>query len=137
MALEQWSAENGGDTVEAPGVILDDENAVAPDVVWISEARLPVILGEDGKLHGAPDLAVEVLSPGPRNVRRDRDLKRRLYSAWGVREYWIADWQAKTLEVYRREGAALKLMATLYATDELTSPLLPDFKVSVARLFPG
>jgi len=135
-ALDQWSAEYGGDTVEAPGVIFDDENAVAPDVVWVSAERLVLILDDDGKLHGAPDLAVEVLSPGPRNVRRDREAKRRLYSMWGVLEYWIADWQAKSLEVYRREGATLKLFATLYASDELTSPLLPDFKILVAQLFP-
>jgi Uma2 family endonuclease len=54
-----------------------------------------------------------------------------------VREYWIADWQERTLAVYRRENTVLKLAATLYPADELTSPLLPGFNVKVARLFPG
>jgi len=54
-----------------------------------------------------------------------------------VREYWIADWQDKTVQVYRRERAALQLIATLLADDELASPLLPGFSVRVARLFPG
>jgi Uma2 family endonuclease len=137
--LKLWMRERGaGEVRSAPGVIFDDENAVAPDVVWVSAERLLIILNpDDGKLHGAPDLAVKVLSPGARNARRDRDLKRRLYSAWGVREYWLADWQTRTLEVFRREGATLRLVATLYAVDELTSPLLPDFKTPVARLFPG
>lgn len=134
-ALDQWSVEHGGDTVEAPGVIFDDENAVAPDVVWVSAERLALVLGEDGKLHAAPDLAVEVLSPGSTNTRRDREAKLRLYSVRGVREYWIADWQAKSLEVYRREGAMLRLVATLFPEDELTSPLLPGFSLLVARLF--
>jgi Uma2 family endonuclease len=137
-ALDQWSAETGhGDTVEAPGVIFDDENAVAPDVVWVSRERLPSVLGEDGKLHDVPDLAVEVLSPGATNIRRDREAKLRLYSVRGVREYWIADWQTKSVQVYRREKAALKLVATLHVEDELTSALLPGFTVSVTRLFPG
>lgn len=136
--LTAWvRAGGGGRVIPAPGVILDPENAVAPDIVWVSAERAPHVIGEDGKLHESPDLVVEVLSPGTANTRRDREAKLRLYSVWGVREYWIADWQAKSLQVYRREGAALKLAATLYAGDELTSRLLPGFKVPVARLFPA
>jgi Uma2 family endonuclease len=138
VELMLWIRKSGnGKVVLAPGVIFDAENAVAPDVVWVSSERLSLILGEDGKLHNAPDLAVEVLSPGDRNERRDREAKLKLYSVRGVREYWIADWRAKSVEVYRRDNAALKLSAKLYAEDELTSPLLPGFNVKVARLFPG
>lgn len=138
MQLNLWIAEGGnGQVASAPGVVFDEENAVAPDVAWVSNERLELVLGEDGKLHEAPDLAVEVLSPGSRNERRDREAKLRLYSVHGVREYWIADWHARTIEVYRRENAALRLAATLYAEDELTSPLLSGFKAAVGQLFPG
>lgn len=138
IELALWARASGsGKVVQAPGVIFDEENAVAPDVVWVSAERLKVVLGEDGKLHDAPDLVVEVLSPGTLNTRRDREAKLRLYSTRGVREYWIADWQAKSLQVFRREQAVLKLSVTLLAEDELASPLLPGFKVQVARLFPG
>ncbi len=134
--LINWSDQGGGGAVfPAPGVIFDDENAVAPDVVWVSAERLPFLEGEDGKLHDAPDLAVEVLSPGSTNSRRDREVKLRLYSVRGVREYWIIDWPAKSLQVYRHDSAALKLTATLLAGDELSSPLLPGFSLPVARLF--
>ncbi|MEK7310673.1 MAG: Uma2 family endonuclease [Chloroflexota bacterium] len=135
--LDNWAREHdNGEASQAPGLLFDDENAVAPDVVWVSGDRLSVVLGEDGKLHESPDLAVEVLSPGTKNERRDRESKLRLYSQRGVREYWIVEWRTKRLEVYRREQAALKLVATLLAEDELTSPLLPAFKVPMARLFP-
>lgn len=138
MQLNLWIEKGGsGQVVSVPGVIFDEENAVAPDAVWVSNERLELVLGEDGKLHDAPDLAVEVLSPGGKNERRDREAKLRLYSVRGVREYWIADWQAKTIEVYRRENAALKLAAKLYAEDDLTSPFLLGFKVVVGRLFPS
>ena len=79
--------------------------------------------------------AVEILSPGAANERRDREAKLKLYSRRGVLEYWIVDWQARQVEVYRREELALRLVATLYATDTLASPLLPGFACEVATLF--
>ena len=136
--LNQWSdAGSGGMAVAAPGIIFDVENAVAPDVVWVSRERMPLIVGDDGKLHDAPELVVEVLSPGAHNTRRDREAKLRLYSIRGVREYWIVDWQARSLQIYRREDAALRPAATLFAEDELASPLLPGFAIRLARLFPA
>jgi Uma2 family endonuclease len=136
--LTAWSRTQAtGRGVPAPGVIFDPQNAVASDVVWVSTERLEHVLGDDGKLHDAPDLVVEVLSPGPANTRRDREAKLRLYSVRGVREYWIADWNEKRLQVYRYDAGALKLVATLLEGDELESPLLPGFKVMVGRLFPG
>ncbi|MEP7199459.1 MAG: Uma2 family endonuclease, partial [Chloroflexota bacterium] len=67
--------------------------------------------------------------------RRDRETKLKLYSQRGAREYWIADWRAKQVEVYRRKRAQLALVVTLLAEDEITSPLLPGFACAVARLF--
>src|SRR5579871_3578057 len=66
--LDQWSQENGAGRVTiAPGVIFDAENDVAPDVVWVSGARLAGALDTAGHLHAAPELVVEVLSPGAHN----------------------------------------------------------------------
>jgi len=133
--LGNWSEESGGgETLAAPGVIFAEDQAVAPDLVWISRERFSHVIGDDGKLHAAPDLVVEVLSPGRANEERDRELKLRLYSREGVREYWIVDWQASVVQVYRRENAALALVATLHAEDQLTSPLLPGFACSVSTL---
>jgi len=73
--------------------------------------------------------------PGGTNERRDREVKLKLYSRRGVLEYWIVDWRTQQIEVYRREQRALSLVATLYPTDTLTSPLLPGFTCEVATLF--
>ena len=78
---------------------------------------------------------VEVLSAGAENERRDREAKLKLYESRGVREYWIVDWRLQQVEVYRREQALLRLAATLFAEDELATPLLPGFTCPVARLF--
>jgi Uma2 family endonuclease len=134
--LNQWSRETGlGRAISAPGLVYADNLAVAPDVVWISRARFAVIVGDDGKLHGSPELVVEVLSPGKANAERDRETKLALYSRYGVHEYWIVDWQAMTLDVYRREEDALKLVQSLQTGDALTSPLLPGFSCIIGRFF--
>lgn len=136
FALKEWSPANTiGRPIFGPGVIFDTENAVIPDVIWISTDRLASLMDEAGHLTGAPELVIEVLSSGSENERRDRELKRKLYTLRGVQEYWIADWRLRQLEVYRRERGQLRLQATLLADDELTSPLLEGFNCPVARLF--
>ncbi|MFN7944853.1 MAG: Uma2 family endonuclease [Blastocatellia bacterium] len=134
-ALQNWNRQTGlGVANNAPGVIFADDDDVAPDVVWVSQEKLGSILGEDGKLHAAPELVIEVVSPGWDNQQRDRQTKLKLYSRRGVQEYWIVDWQQQTVEVYRRSGFRLKLIGTMLRNDKLTSPLLPGFSLPVAEL---
>ena len=106
-----------------------------PHLVWVRRDRLATVLDDDGKLYAAPDLIVEVLSPGTTNERRDREAKLKLYSSCGVQEYWIVSWQQRQIEVYRREQVTLRLVATLYEQDELASPLLSGFSCRVEQLF--
>lgn len=135
-ALTAWSNQTkNGDVNFAPGIIFADDDDVVPDITWISHARLTQSLGDDGKLHAAPELVIEVLSPGSQNERRDREAKLKLYSRRGVQEYWIADWMKRQIEVYRREDLALQLIATLLPADTLSSPLLPGFACPLAKLF--
>ncbi|CBN55348.1 MULTISPECIES: Uma2 family endonuclease [Kamptonema] len=136
VELTNWSRQTGlGEAVQAPGIIFTDGDNVIPDVVWVSNERLPEILDESGHLRGAPELVVEVMSPGEENEKRERQSKLKLYSVQGVREYWIFDRIQQKVEVYRRENGVLKLAMTLFKEDNLTSPLLPGFSVSVAVLF--
>ena len=136
--LEVWSQQTkAGEANFAPGLIFADDEDVAPDVTWISRERRITALHEDGKLHTAPELVVEVLSPGVINERRDREFKLRLYSRRGVEEYWVVSWQERRIEIYRREKAMLKLDKTLYENDLLQSPLLPGFSCQVSEVFAG
>jgi Uma2 family endonuclease len=133
--LNNWGLpRRTGMAFSALGVIFSEEDDVAPDVAWISMERLAAIL-DRGKLRAAPDLVAEILSPGSRQIRRDREAKRKLYGHYGVREYWIVDWPRRTIEVHRREGEGLALVATLGVDDTLTSPLLPGFALPLADLF--
>jgi Uma2 family endonuclease len=136
--LKKWSDQSLlGQVIFAPGLIFADDDDVVPDVAWLSHASLAAALGEDGKLHSAPDLIVEVLSPGLANRRRDREAKHKLYSRRGVAEYWVVDWFARSVEVYRRDGAHLILSETLLEVDTLQSDLLPGFSTDVKGLFTG
>jgi Uma2 family endonuclease len=135
-ALTTWSeATRAGVALGAPGLVFSPENDVAPDLIWISRERLAAVADASGHFRQAPELVVEVLSPGRRNEQRDREVKLSLYSRQGVDEYWIVDWRAHAVEVYRRAGAALQLVATLGNGDTLTSPLLPGFSCPVAKLW--
>jgi len=138
MALENWSVQSQlGEAAVNPGLVFSEIDSVIPDVVWATYERLETMLDEAGHLVAAPELVVEVLSPGKNNERRDRQAKLKLYSSYGVLEYWIADRQQRKVEVYRRDRGILQLALSLYAEDELTSPLLPGFSVLVAQFFPS
>lgn len=135
-ALNQWSDQTKlGEATTTPGIIFSEANHVIPDVVWASYERLAVILDEAEHLTGAPELIVEVLSPGAENERRDSEVKLKLYASQGIQEYWIANRRLRQVQVYRRAGATLKLVATLMANNEITSPLLPGFVGEVGAFF--
>jgi Uma2 family endonuclease len=134
--LDTWNIQTGiGLAIPAPGLIFAPDDDVAPDLVWASRARLASIRDDRGHFRAAPELVIEVLSPGATNERRDRELKLKLYSRQGVHEYWIVDWRLHSVQVYRREQAELRLMRTLDGDDALSSPLLPGFTCPLARLW--
>ena len=109
-----------------PGVIFSDFSGVIPDLVYVSSERGKEIATGD-RITGAPELIIEVLSPGPENRRRDEHAKRQLYKKYGVKEYWIVDPQRLRVQIFRT--ARLKLIAKLGVRDGLSTPLLPGFRL--------
>lgn len=72
----------------------DEYNYVEPDIVVIcNEDKL-----DERGCHGAPDWAIEIVSPS--SVKMDRKIKLFKYRTAGVREYWIVNPEEKTVEVY-------------------------------------
>jgi Uma2 family endonuclease len=131
-----WNQATGlGRTFQAPGVIFAADEAVAPDLIWVSRERMSQILAADGKFYAAPDLMIEIVSPGKANAERDREKKLNLYGRYAVAEYWIADWQQATIDIYEYDGEQLVLLRSLTSDDTLTSRTLTGFSCPVARLF--
>ncbi|MCM2270605.1 MAG: Uma2 family endonuclease [Thermoanaerobaculia bacterium] len=82
-------------------VELAPHSVVQPDLVYVGAERAAIVKEH---VEGAPDLVVEVLSPG--SARRDLGEKLRLYAEAGVAEYWIVDPAVRTFEfLLRRDGA--------------------------------
>lgn len=80
---------HSGKVLSAPlDVFFDRENAFQPDIIFIDGDNKDLI-GEDGKIYGAPDLIIEVLSPS--SAYLDLKKKKEIYEKYGVKEYWIAD----------------------------------------------
>src|SRR5687767_12285878 len=76
-------------------VVLDSENTVQPDLMFVATANLGII--QPRAIFGAPDLLIELISPT--SVRRDRYDKKDLYARFSVKEYWIGDPANKSLEI--------------------------------------
>ena len=124
-----------GRIIPGVGVIFDDYNCVIPDLIFVTYERLRKTLA-GGRFHAAPEIVIEILSPGSSNQRRDRQIKRNLYAARGASEYWIVDPENRSVEVHRRnEADELVLEKSLLQGDELTSGLLPEFSLPVDALF--
>jgi len=94
-------------------VLLDRENVVQPDLVYIAGDR--AILLEESHINGPPDLIIEVVSPSTR--QRDLSMKRGLYARFGVPHYWVFDPEENSVLVYRREGETYREKDKLGAGD--------------------
>lgn len=113
-------------------VELDEENVFQPDVFVVLNTHSDRLL--ESHVVGAPDLVIEVLSPS--NATRDRNLKFRRYAAKDVAEVWLADPNARSIELYRRrDDGQLVLAETLGLDGTATTPLLPGLAIPVSRLF--
>ena len=112
-------------------VVLSDTDVAQPDILFVSNARSGIIT--EANIQGAPDLVVEVLSPG--TARYDRGYKRTLYGRHGVLEYWLVDPAAETVEVLTAGDAGLTLAATYRCGDVLTSSLLTGLTLDLEPVF--
>ena len=123
-----------GEVLATPGIVFDIHNGVIPDlVVVLNERRDAITAGE--RFIDAPDIVIEIVSPGTENMRRDRIMKRQVYGKFGVNEYWVVDPQTRTVEVYREQDEKLELAITLADGDELRTAVLPEFVCLVDRVF--
>lgn len=107
----------------------DFPTVLQPDLMIVCDSDS---IGEQA-VEGAPELVVEILSP--RTAGRDEHLKKKLYEAAGVSEYWI---------VYPNEGYIVRYAAEdgrfgdpehFTPPDELESRCFPGLKINVSELF--
>lgn len=97
--LGNWVVPRGGRVGTADGRFkVTPRRGRKPDAfVYLPGSRRP---GPRDKLFTLPpDIAVEVVSPSPRDAKRDRVDKANEYAVFRVRYYWIVDPWARTIEI--------------------------------------
>jgi Uma2 family endonuclease len=110
-----------GNTFIAPvDVILDEENVVQPDLVFVAAHKSRIIKRRG--IFGTPDLLVEIICPS--SVRRDRYNKKELYARFGVKEYWIGDAANRSLEVLALKRGRYELLCAAEDRGEIHSLVL-------------
>lgn len=131
--LRAYVEKNGlGVVIIAPfDVVLAEDVVLQPDVLFLSRERFHLLTEEC--LKGAPDLVVEVLSPS--SGRRDRLKKSRLYFRHGVKEFWLVDPAAQTVEVFNAGEKGWLLSGAYGPEDNLASLLLPGLEAPGAEIF--
>ncbi len=124
--------ELGRVIISPQDVILSEDIVLQPDMMFVSNERMHIIRWGQ-YVQGAPDLVVEVLSPS--TSRHDRTLKRERYAKFGVREYWIADIRAKTIEVNVLGDGNFTVAGLFGEGEPIESPLLPGLKIDISDVF--
>jgi len=108
----------------------DIHTVVQPDLCIICD---PAKLDDRGCL-GAPDLIVEILSPG--NAAKEMRLKKDLYEESGVLEYWIFDPERETVhQLHLTESGAYSLPRVYINEDVLQSVIFPELRIELAEVF--
>ncbi len=121
-----------GEVLVAPyDVILSDNDTFQPDILFVSEARRSIITHR--ACEGAPDLVVEILSPS--TSQRDLGIKRERYALFGVREYWIVDPVANSLEILVLRDGEYVSLGVHTGEASLASEVLAGLAFSVTSIF--
>ena len=108
----------------------DPDTVRAPDVAFVSRARIPPGPFPSAYWNGAPDLAVEVLSPGERLAATEAKIRE--YLTCGARAVWVVRPRTRTMSIYH----AGEPPVVFTQADSIEDPVvLPGFTYALRRLF--
>ncbi len=113
-------------------VALPTGKGYIPDLIFISKAREAELLTREGKVRGAPDLVVEVLSPSTR--LRDTTHKLNEYHRADVRWYWIVDSDSLRVQEYEHTSEGYQLRADVKGGQPFHPHLFEGLEINLATL---
>jgi Uma2 family endonuclease len=120
-----------GYVAQSMDVVFDVDNVFQPDVLYVCEERVDAIVEE--RVEGAPDLAIEILSPS--NAYYDLRQKKEIYEKYGVKEYIIIDPILKNAELFILKEGTYSLHQKAQKNEFLNSTVLPGFSLDLSKLF--
>ena len=134
LVFEDYTRAHGGIVLFAPlDIVLTEFDVVQPELLLFMRDRRHLVNPRQVTRH-APDLCVEILSPS--TAVNDRGRKMQLLARHGVREHWLVDPEAVSIEVYRLAGTRFALASTAGAAESVRSPLLPELSLVPRSLVP-
>lgn len=123
-----------GEIFHAPlDVVLNDYNAPQPDIIFIRKENTGIIDEQEQIVLGAPDILIEILSPG--SIKRDRIEKKELYEKFAVPEFWIVDPNNQSIEVYQFLEGRYQIFAFAAEAGTVQSAVLPGLDLDIAPVF--
>jgi len=108
----------------------DPDTVLAPDVSFVFADRIPSAGLPEGYFPGAPDLAVEIVSPG--DLDEEVQAKVDAYLQAGSKLVWVLRPKRRTVTVHHPDGTARSLGVTAALSGE---EVLPDFALPLRELF--
>ena len=112
-------------------VVLSNTDTVQPDIIFISTANRDIIT--TANIQGAPDLAIEIISPS--SDRLDRIRKSSLYARFGIAHYWIVDPILELVEEYALSGNEYRLLREWARAETMTPRALHGLEISLDEIF--
>jgi Uma2 family endonuclease len=112
-------------------VYFSEHETFQPDILFVSTERLHIL--KETRIEGAPDLIVEVLSPGTGYY--DLANKKDVYEQSGVKEYWIVDPKVKSIEVLTNQNGSYVTFAKAKKSGTVASKLLSGFQMDLTSVF--
>lgn len=107
----------------------ETENILQPDLCVICD---PAKLHDRGCI-GAPDLVVEILSPG--TAAKDLGAKRDLYEEYGIKEMWIIHPSEETITIHVLENGKYHILPMVAKGQSIQSPTFPGLNVDLDKVF--
>jgi Uma2 family endonuclease len=132
--LLSWARPRGGQVLASETkYALSRRRGRKPDIsVFFTRAhKLP----RRGAMTHPPDLMIEVVSPDPRDRRRDRIEKLREYAAFGVAWYWLLDPEARSLEILKLGEDGLYVHALDAFEGTIAAPGCEGLSIDLDALF--
>lgn len=132
--LEEYflKTDPGSEIFASPvDVTLGDINVVQPDLFYIASEQSSMV--EHARVNGAPQLAVEVISPS--SGRKDRIQKLQIYQKAGIQHYWLVNPAEKTLECFVLQNGVYALVIVGVDEEVVEHPSFPRLSIDLKFLF--
>lgn len=133
FAIRNFLTKNkSGKVFVAPlDVYFSETEVYQPDIFVLLNSSFSKL--KENMVEGAPDLILEVLSPS--TAYYDLKHKKNIYEKSSVKEYWVVDPIAKTLEIFQNRNNKFQLSSELKETGIAKSVLLENLEIDLASVF--